>query len=87
MILDQNVLPETILAECRRILGIVAHARESNAVVHIGRFAEGMVRGLEIVNAVRAVEVVALYALFDNAVDDRLAELVCIGLPPQKPAW
>ncbi|GEM_PF-2724237 len=81
MILDQDELPASIVFECHRILRLIRNSFEPNATLHIGLFAEGVVRGFEVMNALRGFEIVALYALFENAVDIRLGELVCVRAP------
>ncbi|HEY0289823.1 MAG TPA: hypothetical protein VGC62_22915 [Pseudomonas sp.] len=80
MILNDATLPDSIKTEGRRLLKLINGSADHQSLHAAGQLAEGVVRGFEVVRALRAADIEALYFVFENAVDARLAELAAAHL-------
>jgi hypothetical protein len=82
MILNDAALPDSIRAEGRRLLMLIKGSTEHISLHAAGQLAGGVVRGFEVVGALSAADIAALYFIFGNAVDARMAELAIARRAP-----
>jgi len=68
-------LPGAVQAEARRLLGQIERATNTAELQAATYRAEGIVRGIEVVKALRASDIEALYLLFDVAATTRMREI------------
>lgn len=67
MIMDEGELPPSYLAEIRRLLSMIETAVDTAAVQDVGRYAEGVIRGIEISRSLKAGDIEDLYVLIEAA--------------------
>lgn len=72
MILDEGELPPRYLAEIERLLSMIQTAIDPATVLDVDRYAEGVIRGLEISRSLRASDIEELYVLIEAAIQRRL---------------
>lgn len=74
LILDGQ-LPSAVQDEARSLLGQIERATTVTELHAVNQRAEGVVRGMEVVKALHARDIEALYLLFDVAATTRAREL------------
>jgi hypothetical protein len=72
MILDEGTLPPRYREEFIRLLSMIEVATNVAGVRDAGRYAEGVVRGIEIARSMREADIEELYLLIYSAVETRL---------------
>lgn len=75
MILDEGELPPSYQAEVRRLLSMIETAVDAAAVQDVGRYAEGVIRGMEITKSLRSADIEELYFIIEAAIALRLEDL------------
>lgn len=75
MILDEGELPPSYLAEVRRLLSMIETAEDAAVVQDVGRYSEGVIRGMEIAKALRSADIEELYFMIEAAIALRLEYL------------
>jgi len=75
MILDEGELSPSYLAEVRRLLSMIETAVDTAAVQDVGRYAEGVIRGIEVSRSLRASDIEELFVLIEAAIQMRLEYL------------
>lgn len=66
MILDEGELPPRYLAEIKRLLSMIETAVDTAAVQDVGRYAEGVIRGIEISRSLRESDIEELFVLIET---------------------
>lgn len=75
MILDEGQLPPSYLAEVRRLLSMIETAEDAAVVQDVGRYSEGVIRGIEIAKSLRSADIEELYFIIEAAIALRLEDL------------
>lgn len=71
MILDEGELPPSYRAEVKRLLSMIETAVDAAAVQDVGRYAEGVIRGMEVSRSLRANDIENLFVLIETAIQKR----------------
>jgi hypothetical protein len=74
LILDGQ-LPDSVQDEAKRLLGQIERSTIASELLPATARAEGFVRGMEVVKALRGSDVEGLYLLFDVAATTRMREI------------
>jgi len=75
MILDEGELPPSYLAEIKRLLSMIETAVDAAAVQDVGRYSEGVIRGMEITKSLRSADIEELYFIIEASITLRLEDL------------
>lgn len=71
MILDEGGLPPSYLAEIKRLISMIETAVDAAAAQDVGRYAEGVIRGMEVSRSLSANDIENIFVLIETAIQRR----------------
>lgn len=75
MIYDEKTVPPVIWGECQRLLVKISEACDEQAALADVTYAHGIIRGAELLRALRASAAAGLHKIFDESLAAQLSVL------------